>query len=436
MAGDDQDGFEGSPLRPTTLTQNPAPFPESGQDFATKVRRQTESILAQFTKVLPDNYVSQVSGPFYSIQFQAAAEQLAALQVQAAEVYKDSDYDFTRPEFLWEVLGTLVFPGATGRADTPEIEGVVAYRTFLKQMVLLLLRGATKDSVQGGVGLLTESEVTLVERFLGAREPGSDWTIDDQFFFDVLVETSGGTGFPPDPFVLSNNVRLVLEALKPAHTLFGYSHLFRDSFGPLFDDESTWQLSEYFYDDLRKFCYGAKAITGSAGVTMSNRSSFYDATRNLAAVQADGRLTILSGPNVGTYRIRDVIPFPSATDSTPRTYTTSPTGLSGTATVSAGVVTDPVQDFGAAVEGEILTFTAGPNAGSYRLETLLGPDGGPIGIATGPATQVRVAVSVVRIDGRMASAATAQSYTIEVDRLGVKTPKTIIGEDVSIQFYS
>lgn len=425
------------PLALTSLAQNPAPFPEMGQDHIDKVRAQTDLIMRQFLKVLPSNYVSTVNGPFYTLQFQAAAEQLAVFQVTAQEIFKDSDYDYTRPEFLWEIIGTLVFPGATNRSGIPQVDGDIAYRTFLKKMVLLLLRGATAGAVLEGAGLLTEAEVSLLERFLEARQPGSAFTIEDQFFFDLLVQggTPPGTGFPDEPFVLQENVRLIMEALKPAHTLYGYSHLFTDAFGALFDDSMSWELSSYYYDDFRKFCYGAKEIVGTDGRTLSGRMLFSDPSLSFASVQVGGLLHVTSGPNEGLYRIREVIDFPVSTDATARAYTTSPTGLSGTATVASGVVTDAAQDFGLAVEGEVLTFSAGPNTGSYRLAVLLGPDGGQVGFAAGPATQVRVSPSMLRLETRMATVVAGQSYTVDVDRLGVKVPKTILGEDVSEQFY-
>lgn len=418
-----------------TLVQNPAPFPETGQDFIDKVRTQTGLIMAQFLKVLPSNYVSTITGPFYTLRFQAAAEQLAAFQITAQEVFKDSDYAFTRPEFLWQVLGVLVFPGGTDQSGIPQVDGDVAYRDFLRKMVLLLLRGATPSAVEEGAGLLTEADVSLLERFLEARQPGSEFTIDDQFFFDIFVEEAGGTAFPPEnPFVLQENVRLILEALKPAHTLYGYSHLFREVFGPLFSDTYSWELSTYYYDDLRKFCYGTREITGTGGVTLSGRMAFSDPNRSFRSVQAGGILNVTSGPNTGRYRIRDVVAF-LVNDATARAYTTSPSGLTGTGTVSGDVITDVAQDFAGASEGEILTFTAGPNAGSYRLETLLGSDGGAVGFATGPATQVRVAPSIIRVETRMPSVASGQSYAVDVDRLGERVPKVIIAEDVAEQFY-
>ena len=299
-------------------------------------------------------------------------------------------------------------------------------------MVVLLLKGATPDAVEEGAGLLTEAEVTLLERFLEARQPGSEFTIDDQFFIDLLAD--GGTGFPTDPFVLQKNVQIILQALKPAHVLYGYSNLFKDALGPLFTEDMSWDLSNYFYDDIRRFSYGAKEITGTTGVTLSGRMLFSDSSRSFENVQAGGLLHVTSGPNEGHYRIQEVIVFSLPTDSA-RAYTTSPTGLTGTATLAAGIVTDATQDFGAAVEGEVLTFTAGPNAGSYRLQTLLGSNGGSVGSTTGPATQVRMAPSILRLETRMPSAVGGQSYSVDVDRLGKRFSKVILAEDVSEQFY-
>lgn len=426
------------PLDQALIAQNPAPHPESGQDFISKVRTQTTAIMAQFMKVLPSNYVSRVNGPFYTLQFQAAAEQLAVFQLTAQEVFRDSRYEYTRPDFLWEVLGTLVFPGATKSAGVPTVlSGDVAYRDFLRKMVLLLLRGSTPEVVEEGAGLLTEAEVSLLERFIEAQQPGAAFTIDDQFFVDILVEGGDppGSAFPEEPFVLQKNVQIILQALKPAHVLYGYSHLFKDAFGTLFTEETSWDLSSYYYDDIRRFSYGAKEITGTSGQTLSGRTYFSDSTRSFANVQAGGLLHVTSGPNEGYYRIREVVAFPVSADTTPRAYTTSPTGLSGTVTVAGDVLTDGAQDFGSAVEGEVLTIASGPCAGSYRLDYLLGSDGGPVGTALGPATQVRVAPSLLRLETRMPSATTGQSYVVDVDRLGRRVSKTITSEDVSEQFY-
>ena len=536
-------------LFPTLLTQNPAPVGGTGQDRITTQREQVDAIMAVFLQILPSNYVSQVTGPFYTIQFQAAAEAIADFQLTAQEVFSDADYDYMRGEFLYQLLGALVFPDAT-TDGYPDLKGDLTYREFLKQMVVLLLQGATKDTVEGGLELLSDATFTVIEKVIEARHatkkvwndemgrydtvPGSAWGFDDQFEFEVNASytdpTTGIERFPEDPFILQENVRIVMRALKPAHTIYEYRNLFTEVFGSFFSASSSWDLSNYYYADFRKFCCGAKNVAGTAGVTWTDKSLFSDTDREFDQIAVGAELVVISGPNsinasatdrgeFGRYRVKDVLAFPLGTDSTPRAYTTSPSGFVGKATVTADVIEDTdsigvlannllkvtnttsvrflageffiristdlftpvgvlafsadpgsgsgveyltaisgsdpvgrlkfgsqllidyadaavayVGDWTSAVEGEALTFTEGLNAGTYRLKTLLGTNGGLIGGATGPGTKVRVSHSLIRTERRMKIAATGQQYTVVVDRLGVQEPRSVDAEDASSYF--
>jgi len=223
--------------------------------------------------------------------------------------------------------------------------------------------------------------------------------------------------------------------------------LFRESFGTLFSDTMAFDYDIYHYDDLRKFCLGAERVTGTDGITLTDRSLFSDANRDFTSIAPGAVLTILSGPNatdasstdegwVGRYRVEEIRVFPVGDDTTARAYTTV-SGLSGTATVSGDVITDPSQNWALAPEGDILTFTTGPNAGNYRLKTVLGSNGGPVGFVDPAhvATQVRAAPSLLRIRNRMAQAVTGQDYMVTVDRLGVQVPRPVVGEDASEFFF-
>ena len=435
-------------LLPFNIPQNPSPDTETGQSFERNQQALTNEIMTTFLAVLPSNYVSNTNGPWYTLQFQAMAEQLAAIQIVGQEVNKDSDFDFTRPEFLWEVLGTLVFPAATERGGAPLLDGDIDYRAFLHKMVLLLLQGSTAATLEEGAECLIDSQVVLVEKFLSSiqRDPNGAWTIDNQFEVELNVQ-----GFPDgtDPFTFQENLLLVMQALKPAHILIQLAYVFdddfRDEFGNLFDDSDAvtidggmqWEMSSYYYDDLRKNCYGAKQLSGE-GDTLADRTLFTDPDVSFLSITQGAELHILSGVNAGRYRVIDVRAFPVGDDTTARAYTTSPTGLTGSATVEGDVITDSTQNWALAEEGELLTFTAGPNAGTYRMDVLLGPLGGPLGdpVATGPADEVRVSPAILRVDRRMDTASvTGQAYTVTVDRLGVRGPKTRTSEDVSSQFY-
>jgi hypothetical protein len=443
-------------LLPSLLSQNPAPFEKDSQDRKDKVRSQVDRIMEVFLKVLPSNYVSQVTGPLYTIQLQALAERIADFQITAQEAFADNSYDYTRSEVLWQILGALVFPDA-GVVGAPVLEGDITYRTFLRRMVELLLQGSTAQTQKEGVELLTTAIVEVIERSVAARQtPNSAWGFDDQFTFEVNVTGSRTTDtvppviledFPSNLLTLQNNTLLVLRALKPAHTLYEFRSLFQEVFGALFTDTVEWEYEQYHYEDFRRFWLGAKCITGTAGITLTDRTLFSDPTRDFTAIQTGAVLQILTGANSSTgglgtsekredypghFRVVDIRAF-AVDDAVPRAYTTV-SGLSGTATVSGAVLTDPVQDWALAPEGDILTFTSGPNAGQYRLQTVLGLGGGPCGFAVGPSTQVRVAPSLLRVRPRMAQALSGQSYKVDVDRLGVCVPHTVLAEDVSDQF--
>ena len=441
---------------PSLVPQNPAPFAVDSQGRKTVVRSQVDRIMEVFFKVLPSNYASQVMGPNYSLQFQAAAEQIASFQISAQEVWADSVYDYTRSEVLYQILGALVFPDA-GIGMWPTLEGDLTYRQFLQRMVVLLLQGATAGTVKEGVELLTTATVEVLERGVLARQtPGSAWGPGDEFTFEVNVTGSrtvvvGGEevvldDFPADPFTLQDNVDIVMRALKAAHTLYDYRNLFRDSFGTLFSDAVSVDYDIYYYEDFRKFCLGAERVTGEAGVTPTDRTLFIDTNRDFTSVQHGATLTILTGPNstvasatdegwMGHYRVQEVRYFPVGDDATLRAYTTA-SGLSGSAVVEGSTLTDPNQNWGLAPEGDILTFSEGPNAGSYRLKTVLGAEGGPVGfVSPGTATRVRIAPSTLRTQSRMPLAATGQQYTVSVDRLGIQVPRQESDEDASEFFF-
>ena len=456
-------------LLPDLVPQNPAPLVVATQGVKDVRRSQVDRIMEVFLQLLPSNYVSQVQGPFYTMQFQAVAERIADFQITAQEVWADSDFDYTRSEFLYQLIGMLVFPDAQ-TDGYPVIEGDITYRTFLKRMVALLLQGAKKTTIEEGLALITDADIEVLERAILARgetvrwqdpktgewltEPGSAWGLNDQFVFEINVSEEGPNGgrFPEKPFVLLENARIVLRALKPAHTIYDYRHLFREAFGPLFDGSVSWELDQYFYADFRRFCLGAYAVTGTNGVTWNDRTLFSDTSRDFGQVAVGASLTVLSGPNgihaggtegtaqstdrkhVGRYTVADVLYFPMGDDDTARSYTTSPTGLSGRATVSGTVIEDLSQNWALAVDGEKLTFTEGPNAGTYRLKTLQGSGGGPVGEAAGPATRVAIAPSLLRLDRRMGKATAGQSYEVTVDRLGVQVPHVEAGEDASAFF--
>lgn len=434
---------------PFARPQNPSPPRQQGQQASRSLRDITSAILRAFYQVLPSNYSSQTSGPNYTLQFQALAEQLAKVQLALEEIGLQSDVDFTRPEYLWQMVGTYILPDtAKDPTGTFEVDGDLSYREFLRRMILLILQGSTLATQEEGLELLTDGIIRVLEKVRYTGEPWNGWDIQDQFTFEVNVLCSSlwgdgtrgelGTGFPEDPFLDFRNNQRILRVLKPAHTLYDYRHLFLENV-ELFEDTYGYNFTSWYYEDFRKFCCGRKSIISEEGLTYGDKTLFKDTSVSFTSILSGAMLLITSGPNASThpYRVAEVLRMVHA-DAAERSYVTSPSGLEGTLTIlDGGVLEDASQDFSLAVEGEVLTIDSGPNAGDYRLEWVLGLGGGPLGHVTAGigATKVRVAPTILRMVSRMPELASGQAYELTVERLGVRFPFNVNGEDASSQFY-
>lgn len=439
-----------STIIPHGIPANPAPLLTHLGVTQERVKTElVESILAVFHELLPSNYVSEVRGPHYTLQYQAAAEALADLQIAVQEVFADSVFDLTRPEFLFQLLGSLVFPDGE-RRGVPLVDGDVSFRSFLHKILLLLLEGSTLATVEGGARAVYGDDAIITVREPGLT-PGSDPS--DRFRFEVEVTYPNGTispfrqfnlnedlpgdleldegellevpydTFPPDMAQSLRNAHLVIGALKPAHTLFDIRHVFREFFGIIFTEQSYTALTQYEYEDFRKYCRGRSALYGSAGETLVRRNLFRDNSLDFRAVQPFySMLLILDGENADVLcRVMAVQHVLVPTATAPATFTWG--AVSGIGTLQDGHIwTSEGVDFSAAVEGDILSISTGVNAGAYRVA------GGEMGA-------LYLAPSVLKLDKRMGVVATGQVYRVSLDLKGSQEDHVVTSEDVSSQFY-
>ena len=146
----------------------------------------------------------------------------------------------------------------------------------------------------------------------------------------------------------------------------------------------------------------------------------------------------------GRFRVSEVLTFP-VNDASPVSFTTSPTGKSGKLKIqwpdvvvavkydldTNSYLEDETFDFDGIVEGELLEITEGVNKGIYRISDLLGENGGPLPYGAGPSDKVRLSPCLLRLDKRMRNSASNQNYELSVDRLGVRTPQVVVGEEAT-----
>lgn len=466
--------------------QNPSPWAGGGQREEERVAALADQITRVYLNSLPSNYVSSVGGPNYVQAWRGAARELARIQVAAVDAYEDNDFRFTRTEALHQLLATLVFPSGDG----PALNGDLTQREFLGRMVGLLLSGARRSTLVGGLDALSSStEWTLTptaDQFVfevdAARTPltaaagaeelshhhrvqlnsaGDGATLEAVYGAGVTgpAHTHPVTGFavtgvegdglpyhthelrsawPELPLELERAARMVLRALGPARALYRYRNLFRDALRVWSEEVSDWSLEAHHYEDFRRDWAALAPYEAASGAFVS-RELFTDPGADFSSVRVGAELVVRrtdplpSTPRELRYRVESVQAFPYGDDPVARPYTTAPTGLSGMVRVVNGALVTETGDWAAAAPHEQISITAGPNEGVYRLGVLLGPGGGPAWESPPGACSAAFPLpSWLRVSPRSAGADAGLSYRVERDPGGARLPAAVT-QDVSDQ---
>ena len=99
------------------------------------------------------------------------------------------------------------------------------------------------------------------ENFLLTRAGASGLDISDQFGFQITIDTGGV--FAATLFEVEQSLRVILDIIRPAHTLFRIRYLFTDDYNPndptgQILDEYRWRMASYYYEDYRSYWSGLK----------------------------------------------------------------------------------------------------------------------------------------------------------------------------------
>ena len=231
-----------------------------GKEYNFRVLQRSKAIFDTLLNYLASNYVASVQGANYTNQIKAIAVELAKLELALEDIHLDQDYAHTRGEFLYSMIGYMVF--LNGRLPTLDYSDT-EFRKFLTTLIGIYLKGAIPDAVKDAVDLLITDETVVLENFLLTRANAAGLDISDQFGFQVVVQTSGA--FPAEIFQLESTIRTILDVIRAAHTLFTVRYLFTDTYIPSdpsgqIVDAMRWDMFSYYYEDYRTYWNGMRDI--------------------------------------------------------------------------------------------------------------------------------------------------------------------------------
>lgn len=229
-----------------------------GKEYNLRVLQRAQTIFSNLLNLLPSNYISAVQGPNYTVELKAVAVELAKIELALEDIDLDRDQSRTRSEFLYSIIGYLVF--LNGRLPPLSFDDE-EFRQFLLNVIRIYFQGSVPQSMRDAADLFLTEDFEVLENFLLTRVGASGLDISDQFGFQITVDTGGV--FPVDAFTIEQSLRVILDVIRPAHTLFRIRYLFKDEYNPneptgKILDAMRWRLASYYYEDYRSYWQGLR----------------------------------------------------------------------------------------------------------------------------------------------------------------------------------
>ena len=237
---------------------NPATVPIAGVDskqYRKNLEAKTAEILQILNDFLPSNYISTIPSTTYAVLQKTYAQEFAKLSLQLQLVVNDISYYQVRPQFIYQNFVSLLYIANQIPFNT---FSDVDFQNFATSVLNIYLGGSTLPNILKGVELFTgPGNATILENYLLAREPNSGLDISDEFGFQIKVLVDEAIAQSLSDTL--NKIRVLVTIIKPAHTIFTLSLIFTDfvdTLGTILDNLQSTIISDYNYDDIRKFCGG------------------------------------------------------------------------------------------------------------------------------------------------------------------------------------
>jgi hypothetical protein len=239
-----------------------------GQEYQQRIAARAGTIFRTLIGLLPSSWVSAVQGPNYTVELKAVAVELSKIELALEDLNNDLNFDLTRSDFLYSIIGYLVFLG--GKIPQGIANDDAELRKILLALISIYFQGSVPAALRDVVDLVTTQAFELKENFLLVRQGASGLDISDQWGFQIMLE---GNQFPPDLFNFQSALRAILDMVRPAHTLYTLRYVFGDTYNPNDPtgrvlDSVKWRMASYYYEDFRTY-WGGLAGQDRLGRTLN-----------------------------------------------------------------------------------------------------------------------------------------------------------------------
>lgn len=242
---------------------------DDGEQYRSRLIAEANNIFQVFLSMLSSYWQSTVQGPNYTNEIKAMSVELARVRLALDDVRTDIRYSATRTEFLYQVLSSIMFPADPG-VPNPGLSDQ-DLKALLVEILGIYFKGSVPASMKASAELFYKhAKVVLRENFVEARKPGSGYDISDEYGFeiDVVFDSLAGA----DVIMSDRMTRILLNVIRPAHTLLRIKHVLQDEWKgqgdpdpardnlPKIADAFRFALSNYGYEDFRKFTGGVHGV--------------------------------------------------------------------------------------------------------------------------------------------------------------------------------
>lgn len=235
---------------------------EQGEEYKNLLENESQANFKTFLSLLSSYWQSDIDGPSYTRELKAMSVALAQLRLSLENVRTDTFYDQTRADFLYQTVTSVLFPKGAPETGLGDLD----FRDFLLKVVSIYFQGSVPISMEQAVRLFTGPNAKIRENFIESRDPSSGLDISDQFgfSFDILLDSPSSI----DVIAADKNIRIVLNIIRPAHTLYKLKFILQDEYVGQQTEENldkvadtfSYVLSNYGYEDFRRFTYGVEGI--------------------------------------------------------------------------------------------------------------------------------------------------------------------------------